>query len=310
MRDMRGTFVIALLALLFGIGVADAAESEHRIAVSGVQRSYILHLPANVPSGAPLPLVIVLHGGAGAGAIVEKQTGFDAEADKRGFVVAYPDGSDRERPLLNALGKPGFLTWNAGTCCGYAMEQGVDDVGFIRAVVADIARAVPIDLRRVYIAGHSNGAMMAYRMACEASDLVAAVGIVSGVVVAPKCEPTDPVSVIHIHGTADENVPIDGGVGAKSISRTDYPPVALSIAFWVARDDCPSSPQTGTPAPGVTLDDYGPCLQGTEVAYYQIAGGPHSWPGGERISLLLDAPSQALQATPLLWQFFAAHPKP
>lgn len=298
--------VLALLCL-FASG-ARAEDSSHTIAVDQVERRYLLHVP-DIPESA-LPLVIVLHGGGGSAESAIAQTGFNAEADRQGFIAAYPQGSGRARPLLNALGKPGFLTWNAGACCGFAVEHGVDDVGFIRAMVADIAQRHRLDPKRIYATGLSNGGMMAYRLACEASDLVAAIGAVSAVIVVAPCEPRFPVSILHVHGTADRNVPIEGGIGPKSIEQHPYPPVARSIAFWAARDDCRNDPIVSVPAPGVTLRSYPLCTLGIAVDYYVIEGGAHAWPGGRRLARFLDEPSQAIAATPLIWRFFAAHPRP
>ena len=295
------------LLCLFGLR-AQAEDSAHTIIVDQTERRYVLHVPQAVK--APAPLVIVLHGGGGSAKSAIAQTGFDAEADRSGFIAAYPEGTDRSRPLLNALGKPGFHTWNAGACCGTAIEQGVDDVSFIRTMVAEIAAAYPLDPKRIYAAGHSNGGMMAYRLACEASDLVAAIGAVSAVIVVAPCEPRFPVSVIDIHGAADQNVPIEGGIGPKSIVKYPYPPVERSIAFWAAWDDCGKDPIVSVPAPGVTLRAYPFCTLGIAVDYYVIAGGGHAWPGGQRLAKFLDEPSNAIAATPLIWQFFAAHPKP
>ena len=299
-------FVLALLCL--GCHAARAEEGIHQITVDQTERHYILHVPRTVKT--PAALVIVLHGGGGSAQNAIAQSGFDAEADRRGFITAYPEGTDRSRPLLNALGKPGFLTWNAGGCCGYAVEHGIDDVGFIRAMVADIAKAYPIDPKRIYATGLSNGGMMAYRLACEASDLVAAIGAVSAVIVVAPCEPRFPVSLIDIHGTADQNVPIDGGVGPKSSTKYPYPPVERSIAFFAAHDDCGKDPIVSVPAKTVTLRSYPLCTLGIAVDYYVIEGGGHAWPGGKRLLKRLDEPSRAIAATPLIWQFFATHPKP
>lgn len=299
----------AALALLATAAPSSAAEVQRKLQVGGRERSYDLHIPPGATDSRPMPLVIVLHGAGGSGAVAATQTGFSREADRGGFVVAYPDGTDQPRPFLKALGKPGLLTWNAGRCCGYAMESRVDDVGFLRAMVGEIERGNRIDRKRVYATGISNGAMMAYRLACEASDLVAAVGAVAGVVVTP-CTPRTPVSVIQIHGAADENVPLNGGVGRKSITRTHYPAVAESLKLWTAADGCKAEPERSDAAPLVHLTDYRPCRNDTEVVYYLIDGGGHSWPGGERMASFLDPPSPAIAATPLIWRFFAAHPKP
>jgi polyhydroxybutyrate depolymerase len=289
---------LALLCL-FPSG-ARAEDSAHTITVDQTERSYVLHVPRDVKR--PAALVIVLHGGGGSAKNVIAQTGFDAEADRNGFIVAYPEGTAR------ANGR--FHTWNAGACCGVAVERGMDDVGFIRAMVADIAAAYPIDPQRITATGLSNGGMMAYRLACEASDLIAAIAPVSAVIVVAPCEPRFPVSVIHIHGTADSHVPIEGGVGAKSISQYPYLPVERSIALWAAYDDCGKDPMVSAPAPSVTLQSYPRCTPGIAVDYYVIEGGRHAWPGGKRLAKFLDEPSKAMDATPLIWQFFATHPKP
>src|SRR5262245_35584191 len=123
---------LAMLALLAAAGPSDAADGQRKLQVGGRERSYAVHVPPGATDSRPMPLVIVLHGGAGNGAGAATQTGFSREADRSGFVVAYPDGTDRPRPFLNALGKPGLLTWNAGGCCGYAMENRIDDVAFLR----------------------------------------------------------------------------------------------------------------------------------------------------------------------------------
>jgi len=298
-----------LFVLLAAAMPVFAADIQRKLQVGGRERSYAVHVPPGATDSRPLPLVIVLHGGGGSGAGAATQTGFSREADRSGFLAAYPDGTDQPRPFLNALGKPGLLTWNADGCCGYAMANRVDDVGFLRAMVGEIERSYRIDPKQVYATGISNGGMMAYRVACEASDMVAAVGIVAGAVLTP-CAPTQPVSVIHIHGSADENAPVGGGIGRKALTRTSYPPVADSLALWVRADGCPVDPQRSDAAPLVHLMDYRPCRSGTEVTYYLIDGGGHSWPGGERMAAFLDAPSQAIAATPLIWRFFAAHPKP
>ncbi len=306
-RLRPAAFALALIALV-PFGALAGEDSAHTITVDQTERRYLLHVPDS-PKLA-LPLVIVMHGGGGSAKSIVAQTGFNAEADHQAFITAYPEGTARERPLLDALGKPVFRTWNAGACCGVAVERGMDDVGFIRAMVADIAARYPIDPKRIYATGLSNGGMMAYRLACEASDLLAAVAPVSAVSVVQPCEPRFPVSLLHIHGTADRHVPIEGGVGAKSIVKIPYPPVERSIAFWAAWDDCGKDPIVSTAAPDVTRRSYPLCTLGIAVDYYVIEGGSHAWPGGKRIAKFLDEPSKAIDATKLIWQFFAAHPKP
>lgn len=298
---------VALLGLVLMRPTVSAADPLVKLPFGGRNRSYQIHVPPNL-SGA-VPLVVVLHGGGGSATSTVKMTGFDAEADRAGFIAVYPNGTDHTRPLLNLAGKPGFLTWNAGTCCGYALENHVDDVGFIRAVVRQIENKYPIDAKRIYATGISNGGMMAYTLACKASDLFAAVGIVSGIITDPACHPAQPVSVIHFHGSADRNVPINGGIGKKAFIKDNRPPVKGSIDFWVRADGCNITLQESH-EPSLDIKSYTGCRNRTAVIYYVIENGGHSWPGGDRISKLLDAPSQAVNATEVMWQFFVAHPKP
>jgi len=301
----------ALVAVLVWLAAAPVlaapgpGDSARRIAWAGEERSYLLHVPPQLTE--PLALVVVLHGGFGNARATMTQTGFSDAADLHGFAVVYPNGSHGTFASLLAVGRPKFLVWNGGRCCGFAAEQRIDDVGFVRAVVAEVERELPIDPRRVYATGISNGGMMSYRLACEASDLFAAVGVVSGALVTPRCAPAQPVSVIHFHGDADSTVPLAGGPGR--LTRVAYPPTAKTVAFWRAADGCSAEPRESTPRPGVHLSVYGDCRAGSEVELYRIEGGGHSWPGGDRLSLVLPEASQAISATPVIWEFFASHPK-
>ena len=301
-----GFLSVGMLAPDLGV----AADLEQKIQIGSIERSYVVHLPRSAPDGHDMPLVLVLHGAGGDAQIAARQTRFSDEADRESFVVAYPEGTDRFRPLMYLIGKRGFLTWNAGGCCGYAMDHHIDDVGFLRAVVAKVERDYPIDHRRVYAAGMSNGGMMAYRLACEASDIFATVGVVSGVLVTPSCAPRDPVSVIDFHGTDDQYVPINGGVGRKSLTGIKFPPVQDSILFWVRRDECQAQPQTARAPEGVLIFEYDECRTGTAVSYYVIEGGGHAWPGREQILSIFDPQPTVISASSVIWRFFAAHPKP
>lgn len=303
--------ILSSVAAVVAMGLL--AQSAHgttdpliHLQFGGRDRSYQLHVPPAV--AGPMPLVLVMHGGGGSAVPTIKMTRFDAQADQAGFLVVYPNGTDRSRALLKRMGKSGFLTWNAGTCCGYALVNHVDDVGFIRAVVKQVAHDYRIDPKRIYATGISNGGMMAYTLACEASDIFAAVGIVSGIITDTDCKPSHPVAVIDFHGSADQNVPLNGGVGNKAFIKDNRPPVQNSIDFWVKADGCDSTPQESQQAK-LDIKTYRGCRDGTAIAYYVIEGGGHAWPGGERLSRMLDKPSDAVNATNVMWQFFAAHPK-
>ena len=311
LRTRLGRVVALTTLAAFGALLSDtgtAADMQRTLQIGGLARTYTLYVPPSAKKRDQVALVVVLHGGGGNASAVAKQTRFSREADKQGFAIAYPNGTGRARPVMEFFGNKGALTWNAGRCCGYAMDNRIDDVAFIRAMVEEIAREIPIDRRRIYATGISNGAMMAHRLACEASDVFAAIGTVSGPLVTERCAPSNPVAVIHIHGTADGYVPEKGGVGPK-YPGLNYPSAQDTISFWAAADGCTPTARQSNPAPDVQLLDFDGCRGGTAVAYYSITGGGHSWPGGGRMAFFLDAPSDAIAATPLIWQFFAAHPK-
>jgi polyhydroxybutyrate depolymerase len=269
----------------------------------GKERSYRLYVPASVSDTEPTALVVALHGGGGNAANLERKIQLDAIAEQEGFIVVYPNGSGRIGRIL--------LTWNAGNCCGYALDESIDDVAFLRALVGHLANQYPIDSQRVYATGMSNGAMMAYRLACEASDVFAAVAPVAGALNLDGCDPAFPVSVLAIHGTEDQHVRFEGGPPSVSVdprARVDRS-VAEAMRFWADRDGCDPIPQA-TQVGEVRHETHSGCLPGLSVELLAIEGGGHAWPGAAKFSPRGDAPSQALSASQAIWDFFEAHPRP
>jgi polyhydroxybutyrate depolymerase len=266
-----------------------------QIMVAGVTRQYIRYEPAGLDPATPVPLVLVLHGATGSGAIAERRYDFREQSDAHGFVVTYPD----------ALGQPSAWVSRPG--------GKPDDVEFVRALVAQEAGTRPIDPARTFVCGHSSGAMMSYRLAGEASDLFPAVGIVAGsigyqgpngtAVTIPK--PPRPVSVIHFHGTDDPLVRYNGG---SQRGNGGVVSVADSIAFWVAHDGCDPTPTTETI--GVSRrETYTGGRDGSEVTLWTIDGGGHGWPkvnGRSNVGVS----AAGISATELIWQFFEAHARP
>jgi polyhydroxybutyrate depolymerase len=219
--------------------------------------------------------------------------GMSELADREGFIAVYPTGTSR-----TGLAP----TWNAGNCCGYALINHVDDIGFLRALITKLESDYNIDHRRIYATGISNGGMLSFRAACELSDLMAAVAPVEGAQNI-ECHPTAPVPVLIFHGTADKFVPFDGGTtpfqaGPK---RSDTP-VRDSVKFWVQQDGCSPTP-AHEETKEVRIDRYSECTAGAAVVLYAIQGGHHMWPG-LRIS------GNHIPATEIMWKFFAEHPKP
>ena len=223
----------------------------------------------------------------------------DSLAEARHFLVAYPDGTG---------GRFGLNTdWNAGECCGNAQRDGVDDVGFLRALIADVSARWPVDRRRVYVAGFSDGARMAYRAACEMAGEVAAVAAVSGSLVAAHCAPRWPIPVIAFHGTSDEEVPFaDTAYTAAREPVHGASGLPPTTQFWMATNHCRGIVVHHV-APRVVETEGTGCV--TDVVLYAIEGGPHGWPVAPSAR---DAAGTGyvISASPIIAQFFLRHRTP
>jgi len=279
-----------------------AGETTHVLTHDGLERSYILYVPASVNRSQPAALVFVFHGGTGNAESAIRMSGFNEVADQNGFIVVYPNGT-------SLLSEDILLTWNGGTCCGYAQEKNVDDVGFVRAIVPDLQSLVIIDAKRIYATGMSNGGILSHRLACEAADLFAAIAPVSGTLNFSPCNPSRPISVIEFHGTGDQHIPYDGGFGSKSLVNVDFASVQDSVGFWVSFDGCNSQPQTNS-FDDIRHEVWTGCTSSTSVELYTIIGGGHSWPGGQGRGAGSDQPTTTISASQLIWKYFAAHPLP
>jgi len=262
-------------------------NSSRTLQIDGQTRTYLIHRPAALDASPAL--VMMLHGGFGSAPQAEKSYGWDAEADAQRFVVVYPDGDGR--------------AWNVGGgCCGAPGRTNVDDVAFLAAVVHDVELALPIDPARVFATGISNGGMMAYRLACDTS-LFAAIGPDSATLLG-DCPSPHPVSVLAIHGTADQNIPYDGGEGS-GFAKIDGPSIPSVNQLWRTADGC--DPPTSSVSGDVTTS-IASCPSRRTVELITIAGAGHQWPGSTKGRQGADTPYPGLNATQVIWEFFAAHP--
>jgi polyhydroxybutyrate depolymerase len=310
-RHRGSSFANAVLVLFAFIGLfakVHAADdgAQHTLRYGDAERRYLLRLPtAQLDRSKPLPLVIVLHGGGGNADNAERMTGFTAKAQQQGFIVVYPDGSGRMRDRL--------LTWNAKHCCGYAMREKIDDVGFIDALIARLSRDYPIDAHRIYATGMSNGAMMAHRLGAELPQRFAAIATVVGTVFGDEVEPKSAVSALLINGMFDHHVPYlggpPGGRGARigSWDGTPTEPALAQAAFWAKADGCDANPQQQDR--GAVIVWTHRCPNGRAVELQLVKDNGHAWPGGKAGSEMGDTPSTAISATDVIWKFFVEHPR-
>lgn len=307
-----------IAAMAFGAGRATpaaAAAKARSVAASlttadGQRRTYRIYVPRSLPRHRPVPLLVALHGGFGSGAQFEANSGFDTLAERHGFIVVYPDGT----PIRNQGALANARVWNGGRCCGPAARQQVDDVGFIRQLIDEVSAKHDVDAKRVYAAGHSNGAIMSYRLACELSDKIVAIGVQSGALEIDNCRPTHPVSVLHIHGSADRNIPITGGAGSGFAGIAFSPPHDAAATLANA-DGCPPSASTtiAPDNPDVSIETWKPCDDATVVQFVTVAGASHAWMGhqsaraGQRLT---GAPYMKFDSSAAIWTFLASHPRP
>jgi polyhydroxybutyrate depolymerase len=294
-----------------------AAQAEHGVSTRSIiwqerERTARLFVPSGYDPAVPAALVVVLHGGGGTAERMANISRFDDEAERRGFLVVYPNG---------VLGN-NAQNWNDGrsTPGYYPADNNIDDVGFIAAMLDRLALEFSVDPARIYATGISNGGFMAYRLACDLADRFAAVAPVAATITAPTCAPSAPVSVLHLHGTADRYVPFEGGVGVTRTPGYRLMPVRDAIDFWRRHNGCASGPdvtEVGTAEEPVTRETWQNCDGAIEVTLYTIQDGGHTWPGGPRVDVAipgtslpsLGMTSSVVRATPLIAEFFAAHPR-
>jgi polyhydroxybutyrate depolymerase len=320
------------------VGALPNGAGERSFALPGwPDRDYDLELPASHRCGQPIALVVVYHGGGAnkesmrrltcPGGDLRSAACLDRVALAAGMAVVLPNGSNaRGGKLLN---RHGIRTWNAGggqngAICvsGNACTNGVDDIAYTRALLADLARHIDIDGRRVYATGFSDGAAMTQRLACEAAETFAAVAPVSGEnqFALTGCAPAERVAVLDIHGTLDKCWPYDGGEGG-CIQSGLYVSVADTLAGWAARNGCDPAAATETlpPRPGVNDGTqvvrfaFAHCGAGGELEHLQVVGNGHYWPDGDRYAggrLLGGTMSRQLDTGAAIIDFFAAHPRP
>ena len=291
---------ILLLCGLFWLtasAVTLAASVSETLKSGGDLRNYWLVRPEGIEKTKPAPLLMVLHGSAGSGEDMMTVTrrGFERLADKEKFVVVYPDALERR--------------WN---------DQGgtVDDVGFLLAIVDKLVADGLVDKNRIYVAGISNGGMMAQRLACEQADRIAGIATVAGGLPEPlqaTCKPARALPVLVIHGTEDPIVPWSGGAVAGFEDFGKVLSARETAKFWAANNRCGDGgviaaepdrdPKDGT---RVKMEVFASCPAGAAVKLAAVEGGGHTWPGGYQYlpERFIGRTSQDVDANMLIWDFF------
>jgi polyhydroxybutyrate depolymerase len=302
--------------------VGPTGDYEIAVPHDGRTRTALVHVPDRVAADTrPIPVVLNFHGGGGNARAHRDYVRMDAIADREGFIIVYPNGTGRLDDRL--------LTWNAGLCCGYALTEKVDDVGFVRALIAALALRAPIDSARVYATGLSNGAMMSYRLAAQLSDRIAAIAPVAGSMVLPERRVDDvtpalavpgkrAVPILHVHSVDDRRALYFGGVGESfpfTNIRTQHPNAEEVLYRWVSFEGCAPKPLVretrrgkpggATAAHAATLYVFPGCRDGGEIALWKLAGAGHVWPGGQidYLPRVLGPGTDVIDANEEIWKF-------
>lgn len=279
--------------------VAGTAETV-RLRHGSRDRRFHMHVPPHAENHPGLPLLVVLHGGGGNGENVREVTGLDKLGVRHGFVVAFPDGTGRLPKKL--------LTWNSGGVDAYASRHEIDDVDFLKTVVVTIQKKVPINADRIFVVGHSNGGMMAHRLAREAGDVFDGIAVVGGAMNYNDNSTPGPIATLLIHGTEDQHVPIAGGetkhLGKKRVDAS----LAQAVEYYVSRNGLVAYPETGS-EDGVEISRY---TRGKDQAtvppvwVVKLQDGGHAWPGTEQRSLVLRDRPHPWSASRAVVGFFAS----
>jgi polyhydroxybutyrate depolymerase len=297
---------LALFALVLACMATHAGTIDRRINVDGHPRTYTLYVPASASEHSPAPLVIALHGGLGQGKTMATLSGFSQLADREGYLVAYPDGLRRR--------------WRDGrTMPTGLVADEADDIAFMSALIDDAATLHPVDRKRVFATGISNGAIFSHYLALKLGDRIAAIAPVAGGIateVAADFHPPSPVSVLIINGRDDPLVPYDGGAVGKS--HGSIAPTERALQLWREVDGLHGAPEAHSVAakkPGDCVEQWRSWSGGrndSSVTVIALAGGGHTWPGGAQYlpNAIVGAVCPELDATRTIWEFFKRHPKP
>jgi len=291
-------FLLPLCCVFLGADPVRSQQATHVILmqVGDVYRSIQLHIPAGHDGDTPLPLVFNLHGSTSTAERQELMSGMFTVADQHQFLVAggmavyeYPQGR---------------RTWNADLD-----PDGVNDVAYISAAIDAIDNKIAVDRKRVFATGMSGGGRMSSRIGCELAAQIAAIAPVAGVQFGDGCKPARPLPLLTFHGLDDPLNTYSGGNPERNPNWVAS--VEAAVSRWADANGCSEDPAAFAVTSEVTRLSYQNCADGADVVLYQVAGGGHTWPGSPlAVRQRLGVTNMGIDASALIWEFFAAHPLP
>jgi polyhydroxybutyrate depolymerase len=284
-----------------------SGEEQLTLVSNDVTRTYFRHVPPSYDAAEPLPLVVDLHGYLEGATIHKAHSRLGTFGDEHGFITLTPEGS--------------------GTPVHWEVELRSPDVKFIGQLLDEAEQTLCVDTRRIFVAGFSNGAIMSSILACSLADRIAAVAPIAGIRDFRRCRPDRPMPIVAFHGTEDQVLSFDGGLGPVGLNLpTDVPGQTVgqarpqlakgksipdTAAAWAKRNGCKKKPTPDSIAADVTMLRYSDCDGGAAVELYEIIGGGHSWPGSEfsrAIESVIGPVTFSIDANELMWDFFQKHP--
>ncbi len=275
---MKRSLCVTIILSMFFFSVISFAQYD-TLNYDDIDRTYLLHVPSSYNGLTAVPLVVALHPFGSNGSGFESTTGFSVKADSNNFIVVYPNGTGSPR------------SWNGGNCCGSAMTNDIDDVGFISVLIDTLSANYNIDSSRIFAAGFSNGSIMAYRLAAELSNKIAAIAAASGQMMLDECDPARAVPIMHLHGLEDDAVPYEGG----SASGYVFPSVESVIGIWVEINNCETEPDTIINNEDLMVRKWTALSSNADIVLYTTPSDGHNW-------------LTSISATDSIWKFFDAHP--
>ncbi|MCC5923039.1 MAG: T9SS type A sorting domain-containing protein [Crocinitomicaceae bacterium] len=289
---------LTLLLIALPLGLLSQTNQTLTLTHGGLQRTYKIYVPAIYDNNSSAPLLLNLHGYTSDMVEQEVYGDFRAIADTAGFILVHPNGT---------LDLSGNRFWNAFSAFG------VDDIGFLNALVQEIKQNYNINDNKIYSVGMSNGGVMSYILACQANSPFAAVGSVTGSMPVgsfQNCQANRPTPIIQIHGTDDQVLPIGG--------NAQFEPIAQVVDFWVGHNDIPLNSSIFIELPDINTNDnstahqYIYCSDNNkpcEVEYLEIQNGGHTWPGSIVPLPNMGATNQDINASVEIWRFFSQFSK-